>query len=233
MAEQIPTFEEWVEDCFTYANQDFRNYGEAEGEEFAAIEARGQRFAIPNPSLTEYAIRLFSDPGFIADQYTDEQIAEATWFLFGTGSEYFHDFRAKDVGQDKQIEAIRSVRTMYTDLYDRVCNKQGTEPDGQFTNVLPIDKAVGMIWDMDNIEGPALFPKDWPHLTDPSFEVLETALFKCRTASCKGSALHGLGHLHHVHPRRVENLIDRFLDSPDQPDHLREYAKLARTGCVL
>jgi len=234
MGTTIPSFDEWVAYCFEHGYADFRGYSEATGESMAAIEAREERFAeIPSGTLTEYATKLFSNPSFLADRYTDQQIADATWFLFGIGSGYFHEFRDKAVPIDAQVTLMRSVAAMYTDLFDQLCNHHATQPDGLFTNAMPIDMAVDMIWDMDCIELPLHFPRKHKHLVDPSFEVLDAALFNCRTASCKGSALHGLGHVHHAHKKRVEAIIDRFLELPDQPDHLREYAADARRGNIL
>jgi hypothetical protein len=72
-----------------------------------------------------------------------------------------------------------------------------------------------------------------PHLVEPGFRVIETVLAECRTSSCRISALHGLGHLHDYHGRRVERIIDGFLARPDLPEWLRTYAMKARGGCVM
>ncbi len=230
---EFPSFDDWVAYCFTFGYTDFCDYDHAQGDDLQTIMERETRFAIPNRRLTEYAIQLFSNPGFIADRYNDQEIADATWFIFGVGSSYFHNFREKDVPIEMQATLMRSVGTVYTKLFDQVCNKRGTEPDGDFGRCFPIDGAVGMIWDMHCISGPMYFPTEWPHLIDPAFDALEDALFKCQTASCKGSALHGLGHIQPEHSRRVEDMIDRFLELPDQPEHLRSYARDARKGHVM
>ena len=235
MTTPYPDYHEWVAYCFEQGYSDFHEDEKTADEPKEVIWEREERFCgrIPYDVLTEYGIRLFEQPAFLIEKYTDQQITEGVWFLFGSASEYFHDFRDKVVPTDNQLALMHSVATMYTDLFDRVCNRHGKDPDEDCVNELPLDVAVFMIWDMSCIEGPLCFPKDHPHLVDPSFDVLETALFKCRTSTCKLSALHGLGEVQRKHQERVHELIDRFLDQPDQPEFLREYAVSARSGDVL
>lgn len=230
MREQAPpSFDEWVEYCFTQGYADFRS---ADIEDEAYV-AREERFLGLDPVLLAgYIVRLFRAPSFIADRYTDEQIGQATWFLFGVASEYFSELIAAGIPQDLQVECITSMATLYTDLFDRVCGRRGEDPDTDYCNALEVDGAVYMIWDMGSHVGAIMFPEKTEYLVQPGFDVLDAVLTRCRTSSCLISALHGLGHLKHYHPQRVEQVIDRFLATRRPPAWVREYATQARTGYI-
>jgi hypothetical protein len=226
-----PTFDEWVEYSFTHGHADF--HAKPGSPDYDVSESRAGRFLVLRPEiLARFVIRLFRAPAFIADRYDDDQIASAIWFLFGIASEYFHDLRSPAVPRDLQVECISSVATLYTDLFDLVCCRRGTDPEGDYTNESGVDGAVYMIWDMDYIEGAVIFPEKFPHLVEPGFHVLRTILDHCRTSSCQVSALHGLGHIYHDHPHRAEQMIDRFLGNRSVAAWVREYAQAARRGRV-
>ena len=129
---------------------------------------------------------------------------------------------------------------MYTELFDCVCNQNGSSLDETNGSAARIDTAVFMIWDMGGgIDGPSLFPWSEPWLVEPSYRILKAALFECRSSSCWMSALHALGHFQMEHgasqdllPEHVHTIIDRFLALPNQPVFVREYARDAREGRV-
>jgi hypothetical protein len=219
----IPTFDEWVRYCFTQGRADFKA-----NDSPIAEERRERYLSIPAPVVAEYTLRLFTKPDRIATDFSDDQIAEGVWFIF---CEYPSTWFAADLPADTQVCVMRAIASLYEQCFDRVCNARGVKPDDDLDSELDI--AVFMIWDMDGIECPAINPERHPHLVEPSFEVLEVALFRCRTATCKRSALHALGHLVNVHPKRVHAMIDRYFVLPKQPRHLREYAKEVRAGEIL
>jgi hypothetical protein len=231
MTSATPSFDEWVEYCFTQGYADFRLECGSPGYDEA--DSRAERFVGLDPrTLAGYLRRLFSAPAALAERYTDGQIAGATWFLFGCASEYFSALRSAVVPPDEQVACMASVATLYTDLYDRICCKRASDPDGEHTNTVEVDMAVYMIWDMDCIAGAIIHPKEAPHLLEPTFAVLDTVLRRCRTSTCQISALHGLGHVHEYHPQRTERMIDAFLAGRRPADWVREYARWARVGRV-
>ncbi len=226
-----PSLDDWVEYCFTqgYADSNFRD-GSPGYEE---ANDRADMFCSFDPIvLADYVTRIFGSPGFITQRYSDQQIADATWYLFGFASGYFSDLFSKAVPSETQVRCMDLVATFYTDLFDLVCGKRGTDPDTHYTDSLSVDIAVYMIWDMDGIEGAVLFPDRNPHLAESGFAVLKTVLEKCRTSSCLMSALHGLGHIQMENPRRAEQIIDEFLSKRQIPIWLHEYAMSARKGAV-
>ena len=55
-----------------------------------------------------------------------------------------------------------------------------------------------------------------------------------KSLACQESALHGLGHWQRDHKRRVNTIIDGFLEAnPDIDSRLISYAHSASCGCVL
>lgn len=229
----IPGFQEWAEYCFTLGHADFHATGDK-----AAGERHGRFTRLEARTAVEYLTRLFEAPEWIAEKYSDQQIADGIWFIFGVGSMHLASAWSPDVLPDDAVRCWRSISNLYLRLFDRVCGRRGAEPDADLD--LPVDSAVYMIWDMGHLELSAMFPEDAPHLFEPVIEILETALFRCRTAACRESALHGLGgaasiHENDDHPEvvaRLVGIIDSFLERTDVPAWLRAYAEEARTGNI-
>ncbi len=222
-----PPFDQWVDYCFTLGQADFHSGWDGE----IATE-RGRRFVYMDaPTIFAYMTRLLESPGFIADRYSDKQIGDGTWFLFGVASCFFGEIWSNSVQKRDQVRCIDAILTMYTDLFDHVCCRRAADPNGKHSDNLDIDGAVYMIWDMDSVAA-SLHDSHRPDLADAAFGVLEGVLNKCKMSTCIQSALHGLGHAHSWHPQRVERIVDAFLDTGRGPAWVREYALAARVGHV-
>ncbi|MBL8760430.1 MAG: hypothetical protein JNL50_03930 [Phycisphaerae bacterium] len=182
---------------------------------------------------------MFEAPGFVADRFSIDQITAGVWYIFGCTSSYFVYLRDRSVAIEEQVRCVRGVATCYTDLFERVCCNRGVDPDLELFEQSEIDGAVYMMWDMDCFEGTLAHPQDNPHLIEPGLFVLESALMRCRTSTCRVSALHGIGHLYSRFEDekdpladRLRELVDRFVASTTMPDWLAEYAACARDGYV-
>jgi len=220
MPSNAPTFDDWVEHSLTKGYRVFHGE-EAEDPRLSSID---------EGLLVDYLTRLFEDPSELATRYSRDQIADATWFLFGCASGYFSTVRHAHLAIDRKVRCFRSVASIYTNLYDRLCT-QDSETDRSDSDKL--DGAVYMIWDMDCIEVAVMFPEEQPELLEPGFQILETVLQRCLTGACLKSALHGLGHIQMYHPERVSRLIDAFLTRRvSLAPWLRDYAEQAREGRV-
>lgn len=233
-----PPFEDWVEYCFTRGYDDF--HGETDDPD-EVLEELEERFICMDPTaLAQHMMRLFKAPSFIADRYSDDQIGSATWFIFGCASSYFGTIRSSQIEPELQINCIRSITTLYTDLFDKVCGRRGSDPDTDLREVCRVDGAVYRIWDMDQLEGAVMFPRKGPHLVEPGRRVLETVLKRCRTSACLVSALHAISSIYCIHSgfgnkamaERMRRMIDEFLNTREIPDWVREYAACAREGHV-
>lgn len=236
-----PTFDEWVDYCFTQGYANFkRDSSSMSDDEFDELMAVERYFCEFDPTLlANYITRLFRTPAFLAERYSDRQLTDGFRFMFGCASQFFPAITVPSVPVDMQIAAISSVATLYTELFDRLCCDRGRQPAEKQIALDTIDAVVFMIWDMGGIDTAALRPIERPHLVDPAMEVLETALMRCRTSTCVESALHGLGHIGMLleveSPElaaRALSLIDRFLARTSMPDWLREYATRARQGMI-
>jgi hypothetical protein len=217
--EGVPTFEEWIEFCFS-------------GKQKLTDEDTERFFLIDGHVLARYFIRLFQDAREVLVGKSEKQIAEGLWLIFGSHSSYWFDIRDKDVDEGLQVQAVRSMVPLYRHYFDLTCDAQGARPAAHTNDFNDLDGAVYMLWDMNCLEGAAMFPGE-EYLVDPIFEVLETAL-GCRTVACQISALHGLGHLQSYHPKRVQGIIDRFLRSGQEAaSWVKDYARQARKGMVL
>jgi len=229
-----------VEYCFVHGQRDFNGTSKEDPE---AIQQREKRFVLMDRAVVVgYLTRLFESPSFIADRYTDDQIADATWFIFGDGSQFI-SFKGVNVAYEAQARCVRAVATLYTDLFDRICGRRAADLTTAFHGQKGIDCAVYMIWDMGGLEFTVMFPDSPPHLIEPGVSVLETVLATCRTSACLVSAVHGIGHVIGINVcgksaaeqakvDRFRGLIDSFLATREIPDWLRKYAGDARTGNI-
>lgn len=230
MSQPPPTFDAWLNYCFTLGHSDFNA-----SSDDPAQQTRIDTFLhLPPPTLAAYIAQLFETAAALHPRFTPDQLGEGTWFLFGCGSCYFNAVNRPPVSADLQVRVYRAMTTLYTDLYDKLCNDAG-DSDDDLSDTHTLDGAVYMIWDMGGgLDLPLIFPDQNPHLLEPGFETLQSVLSRCVTGSCLKSALHALGHLQHVHQRRVDALITAFLKKRGHglTAWLRDYAIAARDGMV-
>lgn len=179
---------------------------------------------LPPLVVSSYMQRLLTNAPVLLTGITPVRLGNLIWFFNGICSSYWHEVRSKAVPKADQIATVRSLGNFYRDYLDMY--PLGDTPDATFA-----ETAVYMMWDMDCLEGAAMFPGE-EHLVDPIFEVLGIAL-RCKSFGCQRSALHGLGHLESYHPERVHAEIGWALG---QRQHLHpslfSYALEARDGMV-
>jgi hypothetical protein len=243
-----PTFEEWVEHCFHPGHFDPCREAEEAVRELSTLsmgavdEEYGNEVSrmgtIPPIEQAAFMTRLFESPQLHMGTRSDHDLTRAIWFLFSmTESDHLHRAFAKDVPEAQRIRLIRSIGTLYTELFERVCNRHGECPEKELYDTLRLDGAVYMMWDL-GFEGLVLQDP----LIDHSIEVLRTALMSCASSSCHMSALHGLGHAiwhfenytrEQATADRLRPLIHDYLNARKRPEWLVEYAHQALTGVVL
>ncbi|MFN0135369.1 MAG: hypothetical protein ACKVS9_04540 [Phycisphaerae bacterium] len=219
-------FSRWVNYCFTAGYKEF--HGEFSDDRY---EVQVEYLNIDPAELAALISHLFESPALIQERFSRDQIADGIWFLFGVASEYFYKVREKSVPAAQQVCCYRALKILYRELFDKIC-RDANEPglSMQAINADKLESAIYMIWDMNYVEGAAM-SDGWPHLVEPCFEVLQAAL-DCRSAACKISALHGLGHLARYHPDRVRKMAGKAASNSNLPKWIREYAAAAREGCV-
>jgi len=176
--------------------------------------------------LCEYLTRLFREPDAVSVKYSRDQIASATWFIFGS-SAWMTVRLEPSVPESARVELVDSIHHVYRRLYAPLC--AGLERVE--INKDPLAIACYMIWDMD-----CLWPPKEPELAgikEAQYRVLEQSL-TIRSDVVRRSALHGLGDTHYrADPERVAAIIDRFLiANAELPGFIFDYAIDARTGNV-
>lgn len=249
------SFEDWLDYVFD------RPIATESGEEwYWQDDEAGQPLAWWRPEPTEIAeflIRLFESPTLLLQRFTELQLCQGLWFIFGCGSapndgddDWFSksdfDFepinyvlRALDsrVPNPVQVRLVRSILVLYRELFEPACSNwfglSRDEPlpdDPELVN--PLDDVCWMIWDSSELAQIVRSPR-YSHLVDPAFDVLEQML-NLKSANCRAAALHGLGHLQETFPTRVGELVDVFLAKPENlhPNLIR-YAADARSGELL
>ena len=159
------------------------------------------------------------------------QVAQGLDLLFNPAlSNHAFSLKAESVPKSARVEALQSIRTLYTDCFERRCEpvlSHCNEPGGNRLNMV-----CYMLWDVS----PLNYWKDDPDAAlyyDTVVDLLD-AVLALGNVACLESALHGLGHTAaYARPGQVAAVIDRFLRLRKglRPE-LAHYARCASTGYV-
>lgn len=165
--------------------------------------------------LCECYLRLFRQPGFLAERFSKAQLEQGFWAILGPNLScavvwlIWNDALALP----KREEVVRSMLNLFTGLFV-------TEP---------LDTSVDMWWDSLCYAWHCGNRKrerggEDASMQDVIFQTL-SSLLEVDSAICQGAALHGLGHLHHP---ETEQLIQRYLTKrPHLGKAWRDYALAA------
>lgn len=181
-----PGFDEWLDYCFTRGLDDFH----ARGPDSDAHDERIARFESYSPAIGGHIVRLFESPAFLADRFTDDQLAAGIRYIFGAPSQHFIGMKA-EAPRELIERCVRASLTVFTDLFDPVCVRREERASGERPPD-SIEQAVIDIWDSgyDAVAMPQ-------NASEAEFEaglfVIEGVLERCRSAACRLSALEGIG----------------------------------------
>ncbi len=215
----LPLFEEWLKAISTL---DSENAGWELDDSFRLMPAR---------TKSNYLYRLLTNSRELLTSISPERVTRLIWYINSHDSGCWTDATSVGIPEERQASIVRSLKGLYLDYFESACDGGGLRPAIDLDSFDGLDGAVYMFWDMGIIECSA-FPGGEPHLVDPIFEVLETAL-SCKTLACQISGLHGLGHLHWHHGARASSLVDKFIaNGQARLPWLMEYAQQARVGRV-
>ncbi|WP_372369215.1 hypothetical protein [Candidatus Uabimicrobium sp. HlEnr_7] len=216
------TFDKWRDYCFDrpitkpewYWDEDLDDY------EPESIE------------LAKYLQQLFSQSNKLISLYSDEQINQGLIFICSIGSNYFHSARESQVPKNLQLKWVTSIKSLYSEVFQVKCSNHYGHLSNNLKDSNPINNVCYMFWDIDGLESAAMFPEH-EYLVDPIFETLTFAI-SLPNIACIESALHGLGHLKPYHPKRVESIINNYLESPRLiTKELELYAQRAFAAMIL
>lgn len=160
--------------------------------------------------VVEYLTRLFSEFGVIAPKYALAQLDQGIWGIWGANLRLHELLWDSSVPLEQRVQCIRSMFFVYSDFVSK-------------STVEVMENCFYMWWDLildsfwfqrklfeRHVERGDVSALDTESrlLLDVMFETLKQvlALPDDRT---QGSALHGLGHLHHP---SVPETVQRFID---------------------
>ncbi|TVS07725.1 MAG: hypothetical protein EA423_03420 [Phycisphaerales bacterium] len=179
---ETPTFEAWLEYCFTRGLADFH------GQSPDAADERITRFEGYSPAIGGHILRLFESPAVLADRFTDAQLADGVRYIFGTPSQYFIGMKT-EAPPGLIDRCVRASLAVFTDLFDPVCLRREAEGVSERTPD-SFEQAVIDIWD-SGYDAIAM-PQD---ATDAEFEaglfVIGGVLERCRSGACLLSGIEG------------------------------------------
>lgn len=223
----IIPFDGWLNYCFNVTEAGAPGAGyETERDRVEGLPARA--------ALTYLTQMLNGLPEQVASRGAD-QTARALWFVFGPAAAYCPAIFDLEGAQDAQLAWVDSLRRAYANVFDAVCCRNGTDPNGRYYDSgNGIDEAVYMLWDISELADRARLSVA-PHLAEPLWNLLDTVLAS-RTSTCVMSGLHALGHIaRDAAPeiqQRVSEAIGRALAGRDRPSWISDYAELARSARV-
>jgi hypothetical protein len=188
-------------------------------------------WAAPAPRTLAHLTRLFEDPLPWLAPYSDAQLDQGFWYVVSnTGSN--HMFALTDVTAplDARLRAVRSFTPLFTRLFAPRCSGGLGHRSRGIDHTL--DSSCYMWWDIIPFSGA---PDDLERrsLDEAALTVMREIL-ALPSEACRESALHGLGHWQRAYPAQVLTIIDGALrDAADWSPELIQYARSARTGCIL
>lgn len=164
----------------------------------------------------ELAASLFANAGDLQWRYSEEQLEQGLWFIFGPGGD---EWFARLLRNDQiPIQVRQRFITNIFALYERLLSD------------VELETATFMLWDL--LIG-QFYSSDVGDIVVPT--ELEVAMFETLARiltlpdqECQRAALHGLGHLRH---RGTTSVVAEYLTRcAPLPDELVEYASRVRDG---
>ena len=141
--------------------------------------------------LVTYPTRLFEEPEFLIDRYSDEQLRKGFWNLPNSW-ELRDSIWGKELPWTLRKSCIQSMVPLFEKFFSRN----------------PLGDTCYMWWDALRYFG----DDGEERVVDEIFLALKKTLF-LDSLDCQGAALHGLGHLDHSEKRSV---INKYLkEHPD------------------
>jgi hypothetical protein len=186
----------------------------------------------PASVTVAHITRLFEDPEPPLAFLADSQIAQGLRYIIQPGaSDFWIAIHDRAVPVEDRLRCLAATEPLFARLLAPRCTPHLSHRDEPGAG--PLNGICYMWWDIF----PALLAPSDPAAPAAAETVLAAlaGILALDSPACCESALHGLGHLHHAHPRAVERIIGRFLatPSPELPPALLDYARAARCGCVL
>ena len=206
------TYENWLKACFV------------EEVPKCSWDDEDPRY-LDNKTACEYITRLLTEaPTTLAKDYNDQQIANALMFIFTNESLTMCDvLQDGEINEEAKYKLLTPLATFHHKCLDKLCNDRGRKPRIDFCafpdQPRKLDTAVAMFWIVPGLDQSF----DSEKLAPLACEALETALFKCKTATCKYSALSGI--MEAAPGDWGNEQLKHFVKNKNEPDFLLRFAR--------
>ncbi|MDB6069098.1 MAG: hypothetical protein JWL81_269 [Verrucomicrobiales bacterium] len=210
-----PRYLDWINHVFDHPVADSAWHWDVDAPSFSAEE----------PEIAELIELTFCNSATDLQRFTDAQLNQGLWYLASPAcSDYFFALRSKEVPLARRLSAIASITVLYRDCFQPRCTQTLSHLDQQPSS--PLNAICYMFWDICPISYLCDYP-DEQQLADACFAVLADT-FAIEHIACREAAIHGYGEFSCSYPERVEQALDRVLETEIANDLLREYAHSAR-----
>ncbi len=229
------SFEAWISHIFDHDDPDWHWKADAPSWD----EASNRAIAL------NHLDRLFSEPAFLIERFTPNQIGTGLAFLVnGALSQYGFVFLDYRLSIDQRTRCLRNIATVYESVFTKICSNMKQHGRSSSPPELKIvDGICFMFWDVFGLYGRTRSDRrDEPNIKEnwndncqieaACLDAMERTL-AIDHLSCQEAALHGLGHWQMYYPDRVVPIIDRYLASDITKPELAQYAQNARRGEIL
>lgn len=181
--------------------------------------------------FTALITRTFRRSGTDLAQYSNDQVGQGLQYILSNScSNIIFALRDNQVPLDERMQAVRSIKTLYSDCFNTRCTPALGHRSHPSANSA-LNFICYMLWDVSPVASwERVDRKD--EIYPVVLEVLADALTSSNIA-CVESALHGLGHVYHEAPGAAD-VVRRFLRAPHVANEaLLAYAEQAAVGRVL
>lgn len=188
-----------------------------------------ERFKASDSELISYFTKMFNESGTVLLEFSDKQVNQGLWYVFGVGSDYSFRMRDGKASNEEKLDLIQSISGLYSGVFSERCSPVLSHMDQ--AGAKPVNSICYMLWDITALTYLNKNPEK-DKFYRKLLSVMENSLYM-ENLACVESGLHGLGHLHYYRKGEVEKIIPRFIEKRgDLPEELIQYARSAQRGCV-
>ncbi len=175
----------------------------------------------PPEVLASHFIKFNREISTIKTDWTEEELAQAIWNLYGGGLCYFSDLSRLPPSQ-LVSDLFDSVEILYQELFEPHCSHFYSHLDCGPESAKPLNGPCYMLWDMNCGIDAFTFSELSDHVSQ-IFRLLSNLAESQHPATLE-SVIHGLGHLTIDHYNLSQPILDRIIHRKGLPNELKIYA---------
>ncbi len=214
-----PRYQDWIRHLFDHPVVEPAWHWKVNAPEFLADE----------PEIAELIELTFRNSGTDLQHFSDAQLNQGLWYLVSPAcSNYCFTLRSDKVRLERRLSAIASISVLYRDCFKHRCTQTLSHLDQRHSSIL--NAICYMFWDVCALSYLCDSP-DEQQLADACFAVLAET-FSLDHLACREAAIHGYGEFSCTYPDRVEQALDRILETEIADSLLRNYVHQARHSYI-